>query len=178
MNRFLYLTLATALCGGCAKDEDPKWAFDPIYLEINDTEAYGFISWEIFSRRWSKRQAAKHYLCTVVVEVEGTSDTGELCTGCSDAWTLSATIADSDCPSATQELELFTSPTGLAIGAVPSELADQMPLAGINAGSYISYDQADWQAHGWALEPDNQSPWEGGAELSLWPAFAWDLESL
>jgi len=178
MNRFLSLLLITALSGGCTKDEEPKWAFDLIYLETDETGAYGFINWEVFSRRWSKRQAAKHYLCSVVVELEGTPDTDELCMGCSDAWTLSSTVADSDCPAATQELALFTSPTGLAIGAVPSELADHMPLSDINAGSYISYADEEWQAHGWALEPDNEGGWTGGDELSLWPAYAWDLDAL
>lgn len=170
--------LTALLCAGCTTDEDPKWAFDIVYLEIDDSAVEGFISWELFGRRWSKRQAAKHYLCTVVVEVQGSIDTGELCTGCSDAWTLSSSVADSDCPSGTEELELFTSPTGLAIGAVSNELAEQLPLAGITAGSYVSYNNEDWQPHGWVLEPDYESAWVGGDELSLWPAFAWDLEGL
>jgi hypothetical protein len=163
---------------GCTTDDTPRWAFDIVYLEIDESTVEGFITWEVFSRRWTKRQAAKHYLCAVVVEVEGSVDTGELCTGCSDAWTLTSTVADTDCAEGTEELELFTSPTGLAIGAVSNELADQMPLAGINAGSYISYNNEDWQTHGWVLEPDYASPWAGGDELSLWPAFAWDLEGL
>ena len=101
-----------------------------------------------------------------------------ICTGCSDAWDLTATISDSDCPSETQELPLFVSMTGLAIGAVPADIQASMPLEGINAGSYIAYDDSDWQAHGWALEPDGQSPWAGGDTINLWPAFTWDLESL
>jgi hypothetical protein len=145
---------------------------------LGDDTVYGFLTWELFSRKWQKSQASKYYLCSVVVELEGTPVTDELCHGCSNAWDLSTTIIESDCPETTQENELFTSITGLALGAVPDEIQADMPIAGITAGSYLSYDNEEWQPHGWAMEPNTATGWTGGESLDLWPAFTWDLDSL
>jgi hypothetical protein len=176
----LVLLASTTACSG---DPLVAWAFDPVYLEpTEDSGVYGIQTWEFYSRRWTRSYAKKHYLCAVVVELEGTPST-ELCDRCEQAWDVSASFLESDCASyITDEEAAWLAVTRVGIGTVGPELVEAPPHPGSTSAGFVDYGTGQWETHGWAYAAalDNGGSgaveWDDAEPFQLWPAFVWDLD--
>jgi len=160
----------------CGSDTEAAWAFDPIYLEPDGVDITGFQTWEYFTEAWAKRQAGKHYLCSVVITLQGSPTACDDCTG---AWQVEPTILESDCPADLAESALPLSLKRVGIG--PLSDAPDAPYPAHSSVSWADYGHG-WERHGWAY-PERldqgrdapASPWDGTEPYTLWPTSAWPL---
>ncbi len=159
----------------------PAWALDPIYLEPTAEGVYGIQAWELFTEGWDRRFAARHYLCAVLVELEGVP-TDQGCSACAHRWAVETRLLESDCAP-----EIAEDPRFLALGAVGlaealPEVAGKVPHEEDAYGAWARYGQDGWTVYGWAYPEaldHGQTPasatWDGEEPFQLWPAFVWDL---
>lgn len=173
--------LPLVLGAGCAAEEEPYWALDPLWTEVDSQTLYGFQTWELFARPWGRTGKAKHYLCAVVVELEAEArEPDPSCTGCSQAWAVQPSLLESDCDPQLAEDLRFLSLRGLAVGPVEEELVEADPYPEASLGGRADYG-AGWEPHGWVypatwdVEGSPQSPWDIEQQLIWWPAYAWEL---
>lgn len=133
---------------GCAPDLTPAWTWDPTWLEgAPDDGAHGFQTWEVFGPKWTNKQRDRHYVCAVLVELEGQPSDCDA-PGCAVAWDLTPTVLESDCPDlALADDPLFTSMRRLALGGPYT--AEDAPWAGRTTTSWADYGRG-WEQHGWA----------------------------
>jgi hypothetical protein len=170
----LWLSLA-----GCSADLTPAWAWDPIWLEGADgAEVHGFQTWEIFGPKWPQRQRDKHFVCSVLVELEGV---GSACDapGCAAAWDVVPSVLETDCPDpALAESPLFTSLGRLALGG--AYIAEDAPWPGRTTVSHADYG-GGWEVHGWAYPEAydrggaGDPAWTGEDPFLFTPAAAFPL---
>lgn len=171
MKRALLLILA----GGCAGEptiEGPVWALDTLHLEPVGDDLEGLQVWALHTDPWSRSKAARHYVCGVVVELEGAAT--EPCPRCDLSWVITSTVGSTDCDDG---FDLTSLPvvTALGIGAVAQGLEGDDPRPGESAGTWVEVG-GRWLAHGWAwpADPDGDAAW-GADPFEAWSAFAWDL---
>jgi len=171
------LASAALLVAACAPDTERSWAFDPI--ELRPTEeggVTGFQTWELFSEKWDKNHAEKHYICAVVVEFEGAVTS---CTSCVAAWEVTTSVLESDCDAAIVDDPMFTSLVGIGLGNLSEDPA--APHPGSTSEGRADYG-AGWETHGlaWPKTLDEGgtagAAWDGVEPFTLWPTAAWPLE--
>ena len=172
----------TALALGlvaCSPDPGaPFWALDPIALYPEGDGVEGIQTWELFGEKWGRRFAEKWYVCSVVVEFEGTAT--DLCEGCTHAWDVTPTVAESDCPEGTADDPHFVGLTHVGLGGGPPDVDAKDPHPGDTSGAWADYGDG-WLSYGWAyaeaLDHDEDGPatWDGTAPFALWPAWAWEM---
>ncbi len=165
-----------AVLAACKADREPAWALDPIYLEPAGEGVIGFQTWEVFSERWSKRHAGKHYLCAVVVEFNGTPGT---CPDCTFAWDVQTSLVESDCPDRVTNDPLPLSLRAIGVGDLGK--SEDAPYGTQSSLGWADYGFG-WEVHGWA-HPDaldnggasSATDWDGAEPFALWPTAAWPL---
>lgn len=177
----ILLAMPIVMSFACKVDDTPTWAFDPIYVEPQGDDLYGFQTWEFFGKAWQKKQRKKHYLCSVVVELLGTAM--DPCDGCDLAWSIESALLETDCSPSLAENEAFTALQGLALGDVDSEIEVDNPYPGDSLGGYVSYEEEAWEPHGWAYPTAydyGEAPtveWDD-EPFMFWPAFVWEVDQL
>ncbi len=164
----------------CGADTHPVWAADTLYVEPDGDGVYALQSWEVFGDRWARRGSDRHYICAVVVELEGTA--AEPCDGCDATWTLAGSLLESDCDDAFVTEAQFPTATGLGIGSLDTSLVEDDPWPQQSSGGLIAYDDGALVAHGWAFpqaldqgEAPSATTWDGSQPFVWWPAFAWEV---
>lgn len=175
--------LPMLLLAACAPDTDPGWAVDELWLEPDGDGVHGFQTWEIYGEAWSRRLAERHYLCAVVVELWGDPvEPGDDCGGCSPAWAVEVALVETDCDPELSERARWLDLSGVALGPLGLELADDPPWPGMTRGGYAAYGDTGWLAHGWAYPagldsdlPVTEPSWNGQQSFTLVPAWAWEL---
>lgn len=163
----------------CAPDPGaPYWALDPIALYPEGDGVYGLQTWELFGERWGRRFAPRYYVCSVVVELEGTPTTP--CEGCTHAWAVTPALVESDCAEGVDADPHFRSLTTLGLGGPPPAVDGKDPHPGATSGAWADYGDG-WIAYGWAypqaLDDGGEAAagWDGAAPFTLWPAWAWEM---
>ncbi len=179
MTALLRLSPLLAVLGACKADTTPAWALDPIWIEPGVAPAadlHGFQTWQVYGEQWRVRPDERYYSCAVVVELTGTET--EPCPDCTIAWTVDATLLESDCPLAVQADPVFLSLRGLGIGELTGGAAEH---PGLTSAGYADYG-AGWEPHGQAWpaaldagEPVDDGGWDGVAPFTLWPDAIWPL---
>lgn len=139
--------LALVALSGCAPDLTPSWAYDPIWLEpAGEGGAFGFQTWELFGPRWDEKRDDRHYVCAVVVAVQGVAIPCDAQEGCEHAWEVTPAILETDCAPPTADDPLFTSLQRLALG---SEATGEVPHPGQTSTGWADYG-GGWEVHGYA----------------------------
>lgn len=174
------LPLLAALVGCVPTSPTPFYALDPIYLEPTPQGVYGVQSWELFSEEWGRRFAARHYLCAVIVELEGIPTT-EGCPECSHRFRVEATLLESDCDAAVAEDPRFLALAALGLGEDRPEVEAKVPHPDASSGAWADYGEG-WEPYGWAWpeELDHggtpaSTEWDEARPFQLWPAYVWEL---
>lgn len=165
------------VAAGCGRDLEPAWGFDAITIApARDGRITGFQAWQIYGDRWVKRQSKRHYICGVLVTLDGTPDATS-CDDCTHAWRLTAEVVDTDCDESVIASDALLSLRRLAIGPLP--VSDKpAPYDGLTVGGYGDYG-FDWEEHGWAYpealdvgRAGATGGWDGTAPYALWPLYA------
>ena len=159
-------TVAALLVGasGCTVSLEPTWAFDPIWLEATGpTEVFGVQTWQIYGPSWDRSNRDRHYVCSVLVEFEGTAIPCDAEDTCDAAWSLQREVVESDCLRAVDTSDpLFVSLRRLALGSPSRGVNAPHPLASVR--SWADYG-GGWERHGHAY-PDALDRGEAGGALS------------
>jgi hypothetical protein len=177
---------ATALlclaASGCAAPTGvPAWAVDPIWLEpAGDEAVFGFQSWELFGEGWTSGYGAQHYVCAVVVRLDGTASTP--CPECDAAWTFSTRLVETDCADEHVSAERFLALERVGLGPLPVGLEGDTPHPGQTASAYADYGRG-WEPYGfgWPAALDageavaGDGAWDGVEPFQLRPNLLWDL---
>jgi len=172
------LRITTLIIGiaACTPDPEPTWALDPITFTSDAEGIVGFQNWTFFAQPWSKRQASKHHICTVVVRFTGTPSQ---CPECEHAWEVDPTILETDCPDSLAEGPLPLSMMALGIGAATE--APDAPFPGQTSEGWVDYGYG-WERHGWAYpdaldhgRPSSATQWDPAEPFTLWPTYVWPL---
>lgn len=161
---------------GCTPSDQPAWALDSLWIEPTAEGVHGFHTWELFGPGWEGGLEPRHYLCAVVVEVEGVLVGAEDCQGCEPAWSVQGTLLESDCEPPWSQDPRWTEARGVALGPLGADLVEDDPHPGTSVGGHVDYGDG-WMPHGWAWS-DTQEPageWDGSVPFVLWPAWAWPL---
>jgi len=168
--------LSLVLLGGCQPDTSPAWALDPIWFEARDTGIHGYQSWLIYQDRWERKQQDRFFLCSVVVEFDGSPSP---CDDCDVAWRVDPRVTDGDCPSAMMDDPLFTRLE--QIGLRRADDGFDTPHPGQTSTGYADYGWG-WEIHGMAwpatLDHGGHTPdaaWSGEEPFTLSPVLAWPL---
>ncbi len=180
-SRLLPLLLIGAGC--TPEDRTPTWAADPMWITpASDGAIYGFEKWQIYAEPWLEEPEKKHYLCAVVMEIEGTPITPD-CEGCPDAWSITTRMSESDCDDKTTANPLFFQLTRLGLGTVDDAIEDEPPYEEA-LGSWAAYEGEIWESHGWAYpsiaaEGETPTTWEWNTQepFDLIPAWSWPINS-
>jgi hypothetical protein len=136
-----------SLLVGCAPDLTPAWAWDPIWLEGTASGAHGFQTWQLYGPKWPSRQSDRHYVCSVVTELEGRPSECDA-PGCEIAFDLTPTLLESDCADpALAEQPLFLALERLALGG--PYVGEDAPWPDRTTTSYADYGSG-WELHGFA----------------------------
>ena len=155
---------------------------DPMYIEADGDNLYGFQTWEFFSESWEGNKSERHYVCSVVVELMGTPIDEPDCQGCEQAYDVVPALLETDCSETHATNDAWTSLTRIGLGTVDADLAIDDPHPGSSEGTWVDYGTGAWEAHGWAyaasLDQDGSDAAWGDAGYNLWPAFSWDLDAL
>jgi hypothetical protein len=168
---------------GCSAPDEPYWAFDPVWIEPAGADGvYGFQTWELFSKRWSRGYKDKFYVCSIVVELDGEARAPDAtCPGCTRAWEVFPAVLESDCDPSLAAESGYLALRGLALGPVDDAIREDDPFPGQSQGGFADYG-AGWETHGWAypeaLDHDGvpqSASWDGDQAFTLWPAYAWEL---
>jgi len=175
----LAIALTAASLSGCAVNDHPVWAIDPMYVEPTDDGIYALVSWEIFGDRWRHRMAERHYICGVVVSLQGTPT--DSCETCDNAWDVTSTVVEDDCDEFFMGEAIFPEITGLGLGSLPADLTDDAPFERVHGG-FVSYDGGELLPHGWAYAESYETTgtpaetdWDQEQAFVFWPAFAWEI---
>jgi hypothetical protein len=170
------LLLLAPCFAACAPDLTPTWGFDPIYLEPDGQQVYGFETWQIYAEKWAKKPVDRYYVCAVVVQLEGTPSS---CPDCTVAWNVTAELVESDCAGTLSEDPLFTSVIGLGLGE-PSTNPDA-PHPDLTVVGWVDYGSG-WEIHGdaWPEILDSggvaaDAEWDGEKAFTFWPGALWPL---
>lgn len=158
----------------------PAWAWDPIWLEPVGADAHGFQTWLFYGPEWAEDQDDRHYVCAVVVELDGTPTDCDAEDACGVAWTVAPTVLESDCADPTiAEQPLLVSVTRLALGG--PVVAEDLPWPGLTSTGWVDYG-GGWEVHGraWPEALDlgrsvSSGTWDGVEPFSFVPdqAFPW-----
>lgn len=176
------LLAALLACG--SNDTTPAFAMDLVWLEPSgETDVYGFQTWELFSAAWNKKYSDKHYVCSIVVELNGEPDTsGEICRDCDVAWQVTAELLETDCADGVADDPDFFTLSRVGLGPVPDDLVADDPWTGQSHGAFADYGGGDWVPYGWGYPEslDNRgsadsTDWDGAQAFQLWPAYVWSL---
>lgn len=132
---------------GCSTDLTPSWAFDPIWIEPAPNDGvHGFQTWQIYGPKWPKNYADRHYVCSVVTELEGVPTACDADPDCAWAWEITPSVLETDCAEpGYAEDALFVSLERLALGG-PSVEKDT-PWPGFTSVGWADYGNA-WEIHG------------------------------
>jgi len=169
---------AALLLASCTPDPGaPFWALDPVALYPEGDAVYGLQTWEVFGERWGRRFQERWYICSVVVEFDGSPT--EPCEGCTHAWAVEPAFVESDCPDATAEQANFLDLTHVGIGGPAPTVESDDPHPGESIGAWADYGEG-WTEYGWAYpqaldEGGDGGAWDETAPFTLWPAWAWEL---
>ena len=154
----------------------PHWAIDPIHVVPDGSTLSGTQSWQVYSKPWQKHFNAKHYLCTTLIEIQGTQSEPD-CPDCLAAFDLTVDLADSDCSTALTDNETFLSLRRIGFGP----LVEGGPYPGSTSVGFADYGQG-WEVHGWAYVAgvsdgalEDAGPWNAIDAFELEPTFVWDL---
>lgn len=155
---------------------------DPVWLEPTADGVHGFQTWEFFSKRWSKNFKDRHYICSIVVELQGEERAPDAtCSGCTRAWEIYPTVLETDCDATMASDTSYLALRGLALAPVDTELREDDPYPGQSQGGVADYG-AGWEPHGWAYPESLDASgaaesvaWDGEQPFVLWPAYVWDL---
>lgn len=172
--------LALIVLSGCAPSSgEPFWALDPIWIEPVGGGIHGVQAWELFAEEWGRRFASRHYVCGIVVEIDGVP--ASPCTHCDDAWAIETQVSDSDCAPEIADDPRFLALEALGIGADLPDVAGDVPHPGEASGVWADYGYG-WDVYGWgypeALDQGqavDDPTWEGGEPFALAPAFVWEV---
>jgi hypothetical protein len=165
----------------CTPDLTPAWAFDPIWIEPMTGDAvHGFQTWEIYGPKWPSSYSDRHYVCSVVVEIEGAPIPCDAEEGCTWAWDITAALVESDCADAElAEDGLFVSLDRLALGG-PSTSEDA-PWPQHTSVGWADYGNG-WEVHGSAYPEAldlgaqvESGEWDGVQPFLLVPESAFSL---
>lgn len=182
---FVACLVATAL-GGCKSDDAPAYAVDSVWLEPNDDDVHGFVTWAFYSERWAKTTDDRYFVCSLLVELSGSpAIADEACPSCSEAWSVTATAAGTDCAESLAADPAYVGLTRLGIGALDSDLTIDDPHPGQSSGGYADYGDGEWIAHGWAYpegletgDPPTDLAWNDEQPFVLQPAWFWSLDGV
>ncbi|MEQ1570196.1 MAG: hypothetical protein ABMA64_31470 [Myxococcota bacterium] len=131
---------------GCAPDLTPAWAYDPIWLEPSGDGVHGFQSWEVFGPKWPASYNDRHYVCAVVVELDGVPTECDAEPACAVAWEVTPTLAQSDCGEAgLGDDPLFASLGKLALGGAAT--GEEIGWPGKTSVGWADYGNG-WEIHG------------------------------
>lgn len=179
------LALVATTSAGCSRNDGvTTWAMDPLWIEpAGDVDIHGFQTWELFSSRWTKNYSEKFYICSVLVEFDGTPDTaGEACSACDLTWAVEPVLLETDCAEQIASDPGFLSLSRIGLGLVGADIAADDPYPAQSQGGYADYSTDEWVSHGWAYPEslDNRGTadeldWDGDQAFTLWPAFIWNL---
>lgn len=177
------LGLLAAALVGCGGGAEPRWAVQHATVDVTASGLDGYQVWELFGRKWKKKQAEKHHLCGLVQQVQGSLGADfDGCPGCVASYALLVEELETDCDPAWVAGGTFDGVRGFAIGDVPGEHAGADPYPGQSLGWYLSWDgsSAEFMGFAWseALEAGTgpvAPGWTPGERYVLEPAFAWEL---
>lgn len=174
--------LAVAL-PGCGGEAVPRWAVQHATVDVSTSGLQGYQVWELFGKKWKRKQAEKHHLCGLVQTVDGDLQ-GALdgCEGCEASYALRIEELESDCDPAWVSGDTYDGVRGYAFGDVPADQAGLDPYPGRSLGWYLSWDgeTAEFMGFAWseAIETGDGPPaqgWAPGERYVLEPAYAWEL---
>lgn len=174
------LPLLLPACGG---QQQPAWAVQHATLDVESDGISGYQLWELFAKKWKKKQDDKHHLCALVQTVDGTLTTDlDGCLGCEASYAVTVDELETDCDPTWVAGETFEGVRAFAFGEVPPEEADLDPYPGHSLGWYQSWDGQTaefigfaWhEALGTASDPGIQG-WSPGERYVLEPVYAWEL---
>ncbi|MBN2800557.1 MAG: hypothetical protein JXX28_15555 [Deltaproteobacteria bacterium] len=178
MTGVISLLLLQACSSG---DGSPAWALDRAWLEPQGAGVSGFHTWTLFNEGWESSLAEDDFVCSVVVSLEGQAlATDSLCEGCTNGWSLSGHILETDCPDPWSTDPRWTRLTALALGPLGMGIAPMSPFPDESVGGHAAYG-GDWTPHGWAypssLDDGGHVPptWDGEQPFTWLPAWAWQL---
>ena len=173
--RRLILPLSTLLCA-CSPSAVPAWALDPVWLEPNGKEVYGFQTWQVYSEKWREHPDDRYFLCAVVVELSGTP-AGAPCPECAVSWDLQTALLETDCAPDTSSDPLFLSLRSIGIGPIADTQDAEHP--GLTSSAHADYGYG-WEpyGHGYpavldAGETLETGAWDGVQPFALWPDAIW-----
>jgi hypothetical protein len=176
------LLLTVAATSGCAPDRAPTWAADSLWITVDPDGGFQALqTWSVYGPRWDRNHRQRHFACAVVVALT-LEPVDEGCAGCALSWeVVEGRRTDTDCDG--EPIPDAALPTALGVGPIAAELADEGPVDGLEAGTWIRYDGTAWTAHGWAwpgidaapATADTLDPTQEG--ITGWPAWAWDLRA-
>ena len=172
---FVILTLAGS---GCTAAPGPAaWAVDPMWLDPSEDLVTGFQTWEFFDDGWTSGYGERHYVCGVVVRVEGVP-AADPCEGCDASWEVDARVTETDCPF--DDVGRFTTLQGVGVGPAPEGLTDEAPHPGLSLAAWADYGDG-WVGYGWAFpaaieEQGTRTEWDGDAPLTLRPTLLWEVD--
>lgn len=163
------------LVGGCGS-KDPAWAIDPMWIEPTDDGIRGFQTWQLYGSRWERKQKDSTFVCTIVVELDGTETP---CTDCQIAWEVTPAVLDSDCDPAVAAQPTWTWLERISVGL---PLTDGARYPGQTVQGFADYGWG-WEVHGQAW-PDAvasgtgaglDGTWDGIEPFAFWPELAWPV---
>lgn len=159
-----------AACGG--QRGEPAFAVPHGSVQVEeDGSLSGYQVWELFSRKWRKKQDPDTHICAVVIELDGIAEEPS-CASCEAAWLLSAERLETDCSGLGAD---FGEPAAFGFGDVPAKLQETAP-AGSTHGWYVSWDTAAWEPVGYAWSEGETAEWSAGESWSLDAGLVWELD--
>ena len=167
--------LVLGLCA-CSSPTDPSWAIDTIDLEREDSGAVnGFHTWSLYADGWSRRPGRRHYVCSVVVQLDGEAMPPD-CSDCTLAWKLEPSFLETDCTAENADDPRWLTLEALAVG--PVESSDDLPHPDQTLRGWADYGDG-WVEHGWSypahLDTGAAAPPDGLESLLFYPLYAWEL---
>jgi hypothetical protein len=153
------------------------WAFDPVSVLPDGEAITGVHTWQLYGARWERSNDDRHYVCAVLVQIDGEPVACDAEDGCEHAWSVTPTLLESDCAAGVWEDPLFVSLQRLALGGVAP---GAVPYPGQTLTSYADYG-GGWEVHGHAYPEalDQGQPaaegWDGSQAFLWLPTLAFPL---
>lgn len=168
-----------ALLSACSASDGPAaWAVDPIWVEpVADGGILGFQSWQLYRSGWDNGYNERHYVCAVVVRIDGTPTD---CDGCDLAWSMQTRLQETDCEGPNDDRYLALEGLNLTL---PTPAAnEEAPYPGQSSIVQADYG-GGWEPYGWAwpaaLDENRASTsdgtFSGDEPFQLRPTLLWDL---
>ena len=173
------ILLAMIICAhsGCTSATESQWAVANLWIEKTGEDIHGFQSWQLFAGPWERTRNKRFHQCSIVFELQGSSNVG--CSTCFESWDVQLTMVETDCSDAQVDANEWAGLRNLGLATEIPSFPENAILQDADFGVWASWEwENDWTPYGWTTKTANTelpAEWTDAGPLEISSPWVWDL---